>query len=175
LQLSDPASTDLLRFNRSAIAAGEWWRLLSGNFCHLGWAHLGVNVLGLALVSGLFLRSLTPLWWLGLMLPGSILVGGLLYFMTPNVNYYVGLSAILHGVIVAGAVLDFKRDRVANLILLVGVSVKIIWEQSPYYMDDMSEFIGGNVLVESHFLGTVVGLVVVMFGMVGRYCWKRGA
>lgn len=132
-------------------------------------------MLGLALVSGLFLRSLTPLWWLGLMLPGSILVGGLLYFMTPNVNYYVGLSAILHGVIVAGAVLDFKRDRVANLILLVGVSVKIIWEQSPYYMDDMSEFIGGNVLVESHFLGTVVGLVVVMFGMVGRYCWKRGA
>lgn len=109
------------------------------------------------------------------MIPGSILVGGLLYFMTPNVNHYVGLSAILHGVIVAGAILDLKRDRVANLILLIGVSVKISWEQSPYYIDDMSEFIGGNVLVESHLMGALVGLVVVILGVVGRYCWKRDA
>ncbi|PCJ14438.1 MAG: rhombosortase [Gammaproteobacteria bacterium] len=172
LQLADPTSTELFRFNRSAIEAGEWWRLLTGNFCHLSWNHLWVNLLGLVLMVGLFLRSLTISWWFGLLLLGSAIEGAMLFIVTPHVHHYVGLSGILHGVIVVGAVLDFKRDRVVNAVLLVGLTGKLIWEQSSYYLDDMAQFIGGNVLVESHLIGSIVGVAVLLVGLTGRYFLK---
>ena len=34
-----------LRFERSAIAAGEWWRLLGAHFVHLGWMHVLLDAL----------------------------------------------------------------------------------------------------------------------------------
>jgi rhomboid family GlyGly-CTERM serine protease len=39
-----PNAQALLQFDRSAIVAGQWWRLLTGNFVHYGWYHLLANL-----------------------------------------------------------------------------------------------------------------------------------
>ena len=41
------AVRDALRFERTAIADGELWRLLTSNWVHLGWWHLFLNEMGL--------------------------------------------------------------------------------------------------------------------------------
>src|SRR3954447_25325534 len=40
----------LLSYDRAAITAGQWWRLLTGNFVHLGWYHWFLNELGLVVL-----------------------------------------------------------------------------------------------------------------------------
>src|SRR3981081_3400820 len=44
----------LLRYDRSAIAAGGWWRLLTAHIVHLDAHHLVLNGLGLVLMWSLF-------------------------------------------------------------------------------------------------------------------------
>ena len=36
----------LLQYDRAALAAGEWWRLVTAHLVHLGWDHLALNVAG---------------------------------------------------------------------------------------------------------------------------------
>lgn len=172
IQLADPITTDLLRFHRQQIIAGQWWRLISGNFCHLGWAHLSMNLLGLILIYLLFHRVLTWKWWITLFVPGSLAVGLLLFYVTPEVQRYVGLSAILHGIIISAAMLDFNQHQVASVVLIVGMFGKVIWEQSPFYHDDISRLIGGNVLVDSHLMGVVTGAATAMLYILVQktYC-----
>ena len=50
LTMAGPQLSPILRYDRAAVAAGEWWRLFSGNFVHLGYWHLLLNVLSLALL-----------------------------------------------------------------------------------------------------------------------------
>jgi len=45
---------DLLRYDRGAIAAGGWWRLLTAHIVHLDAHHLILNELGLVLMWSLF-------------------------------------------------------------------------------------------------------------------------
>src|SRR3546814_10788282 len=46
----------ILAFDHSLIAGGQWWRLITGSYVHLGWYHLMLNEIGL-LVLVLLCRS----------------------------------------------------------------------------------------------------------------------
>ena len=53
----------LLRYDRVALAAGEWWRLLTAHVVHLDTRHALLNCLGLALMWALFARDYSPRQW----------------------------------------------------------------------------------------------------------------
>ena len=58
--IGEPARR-LLSFDREAIAAGQWWRLLSAHFVHIDLEHAVLNSLGLVLMWALFARDYSPL------------------------------------------------------------------------------------------------------------------
>ena len=58
------AATALLRYERALLQDGENWRLISGHFVHLGWAHLVLNVTALLLVWLLVGNRLSGSSWL---------------------------------------------------------------------------------------------------------------
>ena len=41
-----------LRYDRLAVAAGQWWRLFTGNYVHLGWTHVLLDAAGLSRRAG---------------------------------------------------------------------------------------------------------------------------
>src|SRR5438876_6738088 len=47
----------LLRYDRAALAAGQWWRLVTAHVVHLDVRHTLLNELGLSLVVALFYRD----------------------------------------------------------------------------------------------------------------------
>jgi len=62
LGLGDSAN-ELLRYDRGAIAAGGWWRLLTAHIVHLDASHLVLNELGLVLMWSLFADDYDAIEW----------------------------------------------------------------------------------------------------------------
>src|ERR1700758_2795528 len=86
-----------LQYDRSAIAAGQWWRLLSCNFVHLGFWHLAFNLASLVLLVLLCPERL-PAWaWLLRVLALGLGMSLGLYYLSPQLPTYVGLSGMVYG------------------------------------------------------------------------------
>lgn len=149
-----PEST--LRYQRDAILDGEVHRLLTGQFLHLGGLHLALNLAGLGLIWGLVGANLRGREWLLCGLVTMLAVGcGLLAF-APRVEWYVGLSGMLHGLLVAGALLGRRGDW---LIVLL-VALKLGWEQLGGV--PAGELLGGATIVEAHLYGTIGGALAAL-------------
>jgi rhomboid family GlyGly-CTERM serine protease len=172
--LAGDSATETLRFDRSAIANGEWWRTVSSHFVHLSYGHLLLNLAALAL-AGYVASPRTPIafqivawFWL------IAFTGVGLWLWAEDLNYYVGLSGALHGaMLVAIAPSPFYSVKVRWVVGLVIVS-KVLWEQTGYY-DDMAnvEMVGGRTEARSHLYGAMAGLIWVAVWMMTRYIRNR--
>lgn len=165
-----PEAPILFRYDALAIQNGECWRLLSAHLTHSTWNHFALNMLGLFIMSYLFSQVATWWRWLSLMIFVSLFSSACFYFFQPDDYIYVGMSDTLHGVIIAYALLDFKNFKLGSSILIAGTLGKVIWEQTPFYVEASAEFIGGRVATESHFYGAIGGLIL---GLVFLFLEKR--
>ena len=159
---------ELLRFDRGEIDAGAWWRLLSGNFVHLGSAHLMMNLVGLALVVSLVWRRFSAAEWIVITLLCSSVVGGGLYALNPEIGWYVGFSGTLHGLIVAGSVADLRHYPRSAAVLLALIAGKLLWEQYAGALPGSEATAGGRVVVDSHLYGAVGGALLAPMLLVLR-------
>ncbi len=143
------------RFEREAIAAGQWWRLLAAHLVHLNWTHLLLNSAGVLLIGALFGPCLRAVEWLLATVLGSLLVGLGLYWLSPEIDWYVGFSGTLHALFVAGALRSGPNGR----WLLALLAIKLIWEE---WQGDAgtAALIGAAVVVDAHRYGALAGLLV---------------
>src|SRR5580704_4658199 len=115
----------LLRYDRSAIAAGGWWRLLTAHIVHLDVHHLMLNELGLLLMWSLFADDYDPVEWCVIVLAGALAISSGLWWLSPRVSWYVGASGVLHSVMAAGSAKHFAERLWDRWILLGGLCVKL--------------------------------------------------
>lgn len=159
-----------LRYDTAAIRAGEYWRLLSDNFVHLGWWHLLLNEMGVFVLVMLCPESLSwQVWVRRLLLIGVGMSAGLFFFV-PGTAYYVGCSGLIHGLFVLGLGRQVwvERDLIAGgcLAYLIG---KIGWEMYSGVPVSDEAALGGRVLVESHLYGSLSALI---YGFIFRAFWR---
>ena len=160
LLLAGDAGREWLRFDRSGIAAGELWRLLTGHLVHLGVSHTVLNLAGLVLVWFLVGRAYTWKQWLWIM-AGSIAAIDLgLWFGAPSLEWYVGLSGLLHGMLAAGIVAGLAARSGEAAILAVVVAGKLAWEQLAGPLPGSEGTSGGAVIVDAHLYGVIGGTLV---------------
>ena len=150
----------ILRFDRQLLQSGNFWLLLTGNFVHLNWSHLLLNLAGLVLVVLLVWENFGPVEWTVIILISSLGVGIGLYLLDPEVGWYVGFSGTLHGLILAGAIADLRRFPLNAAALLLVVCLKLFWEQKFGALPGSESVAGGKVVVNSHFYGAVTGAVI---------------
>lgn len=177
LLLAGQPARDALGFIRPAITGGQWWRLLSCNFVHLGVWHLLLDALGLLL--WVFLcgtRVSWPGWcWRSLILALGVGLG--LYFFAPQVVGYVGLSGMIYGLLM----LDLGRDVVveadAFAALCVGVIVgRVAWAQHAGTPAWEYPLMGGEVISAAHVCGMVSAVVYVGVALAADGLrWRFGA
>jgi rhomboid family GlyGly-CTERM serine protease len=150
-----------LRYEREAIAAGEWWRLLTAHFVHLGLEHAALNALGLILMWALFARDFRPAAWLIIVAASIAAIDIGLWLRDSTVQWYVGSSGALHGIMAAGTLAHIRRRDLDGWILAVFMLVKLAYEQwtgaLPFADGEVS------VVVNSHLYGAIGGLVAAAF------------
>jgi rhomboid family GlyGly-CTERM serine protease len=153
-----------LRYERSAVLEGhQWWRLVSGHLVHGSPRHLLLNGAGLALVALLFARDYTARAWL-LLLAFSVAAIDLGFVLfEPQLQWYVGLSGVLHGAMAAGAVAWWRHEtKPLALALTIALAAKLAWEQwqgALPFSGDMP------VIVDAHLYGAIGG------GLAGILIW----
>jgi rhomboid family GlyGly-CTERM serine protease len=150
----------LLRYERSGLAQGEWWRLLTAHFVHLDAEHAILNGLGVILMWALFARDYSPLRWLAIYLFSALVISAGLWWLNPDVDWYVGASGALHGVMAAGTLAHLRRRDLDGWILAIFVLVKLGYEQFAGSMPFAGD---SNTLVDAHLYGAVGGLVLAFF------------
>lgn len=154
-----------LRYDRDLIAAGQWWRLLSGNFVHLGWWHLFLNEMGLAVLVLLCPQPLQASVWLRRLFFLSVGMSLGLYVWVPTLQSYVGMSGVIHGLFLLGLVPQVLKKDLIALGCLVYLFGKLGWEIFAGTPVSDETALGGRVVLESHLFGTLAALA---YGLVFR-------
>lgn len=145
------------RLERARLAS-EPWRLATGHFVHLGWSHLALNLAALGVVWALFGNALPARQWLATILVCAAGVSLGLLCLSPGLDWYVGLSGMLHGLLAAAAVRQLLRRRdFFDAVLLLGLAAKLGWEQWAGGDPGSARLIGGAVVVDAHLYGALTG------------------
>ena len=84
---------------------------------------------------------------------------GVLWFC-PAISIYTGLSALLHGVIIWGAVKDITLSLKSGYLLFIGVWIKIIMEQVNGPDASIGQLIDSTVAIDAHLIGAVGGTLL---------------
>jgi 3-oxoacyl-[acyl-carrier protein] reductase len=95
-----------------------------------------------------------------------------LYFGTPSIAWYVGLSGVLHGMLAAGAFAMLGEMRRFAVLVLAGIAAKLVWEQTLGPLPFSESATGGTVITAAHLFGAIGGAA---YGAVSRYVRGRGA
>jgi len=147
---------EVLDYQRGAIAHQQWWRLISAHLVHLGWRHALLNDVGLALLWMLFAREFAPRRWLWIVLLAAASIDAGLWFLRPQVDWYLGASGVLHGAWAAGACAMYRRGDGFGAALLLLLIAKLVYEQN----SGASLFEGDLPLVSAaHLFGALGGLI----------------
>lgn len=148
-------------WQQSLIRSGEYWRVFTGHWLHLGWNHWWMNALGIVLILWLLPELLYRMRWLLGILLGSVVISlGLL--LTP-LQGYVGFSGILYVWFFQGLLVDKTLTLPIKLALMSMVVLKMLMEQLwPDINDSTADYIGGSVAIDAHVLGSVAGVVLAV-------------
>lgn len=124
------AAEMLLRWDRDRLAAGEGWRLITGHLVHLNLYHAILNVLAAGLLAGLFGKLFRPWQTLLIIVVAIALIDAGLWWLS-DIDWYVGLSGVLHAFAAAAVVrrLIDHPDAIAWGIAIFGLG-KIAWENT---------------------------------------------
>ncbi len=160
-ELGGDVGRALLRYDRAGLAAGQWWRLLTGHIVHLDFEHAGLNSLGLVLMWALFARDYNPRQWLAIMLATIGAIDAGLWLRDSTVSWYVGSSGALHGMMSAGTLAHLRRRDLDGWILAAFIVVKLSFEQGAGALPFSDS--GAGVVVDAHLYGALGGLVVAAF------------
>ncbi|MEI6894520.1 MAG: rhombosortase [Colwellia sp.] len=157
--LFDDQIANLFVYQRQLITQGELWRLITGHFFHTNSAHLLMNLSALILLWTLHGHFYSIKSYSLLFVMTAIICSLGLYVFSPDIHQYVGLSGVLHGVFIFGALMDIRDKDKTGYLLLIGVCLKIAHEQIYGASEHVSTLIAANVAIDAHLWGAVGGLL----------------
>lgn len=156
---------EALLYQRDHIAAGEVWRLLSGQLVHTNGWHVLLNIAGLWLL-GLFQPQTHTYryYWLQMMWLALSVAAGL-WWLQAQLQWYAGFSGILYGMFfITGLAWLQQRAWLTAAVLLLGVCGKTVWDwQAGAAHSPTAALIAAPVVYAAH-----------LYGMAGGLLWAGG-
>ena len=151
-----------LIFHRYAINDGEFWRIITGNLVHTNTPHLIMNITGLWLFWMLYDENMTPRQLYTSVLITSLAVGIGIYWFTPELTWYAGLSGSLYGLYIIGATSSLcNKDYISSIPVLILVPGKLLLDANQKGMTHASaELIDAPIATDAHLYGFLSAIVI---------------
>lgn len=165
LALAPEATLVQLQFDRSAIAAGQLWRLWTGHLVHFSVQHALGDALVLLAAGATVDGALGRRRWLRILLLSMPLISVALLLSAPSLAHYRGASAIaVLAVVLAGSVYWRAHPRARPFVALMGVGLaaKTVGEALGYSLGGVGLPADVTVAWQAHALGAVTALVLTM-------------
>lgn len=158
----DAQLADLLIYNRNLVTAGEYWRLITGHLFHSNGNHFMLNSAAVLLLWALHGQYYNRLNYLAVFIISAMVCSFGIYWFSADIALYVGLSGVLHGFFVWGALMDIKHQEKTGYLLLLGVIAKISHEQIYGASADVELLINASVATDAHLYGAIGGLLTCL-------------
>jgi rhomboid family GlyGly-CTERM serine protease len=159
-----PAASSALVYDRERILAGEWWRLLTGEWVHFSGSRLWWNV-AVLLPAGIWAERVQPWRARVLYLIGPLLIGGALFTLEPLLIRHGGLSGLAAAFVAFLALAQLQQpesDRWFWRTVLALLALKIIAEVivASRLLSHYAEP-GVRSVALSHLAGIVAGVIAL--------------
>ena len=154
-----------LPYERTAIlSGGQYHRLLTAHLVHYDRAHLAWNLAGLALVAWLFAREFPLRDWIVILFASTVAVDVGFLVLEPQLQWYIGFSGVLHGLMAAGLCAWLWRtpDVLTGLVAALFAS-KLGWEHFMGALPFTAATLGVPVIHEAHTYGAVGGAAAALW------------
>lgn len=155
--LFEPVTTFFV-WDKSAIEAGQWWRILTGNFAHTNFEHFAMNIIVLWIIALIFRPKAFHYFIITMVVNVGVGVG----LLATTLAQYVGLSGTLHGIFVYFALLECFQGRRSSWLLVAGVIAKVLWEQLVGPSSYTQALIQAPVAIQAHLIGLVWGGIGIL-------------
>ncbi len=146
-------------YERQALAAGELWRAITAHFVHLDFSHAVLNAIGLVLVWALFRHGWSGRQWLFVIAVTVFVIDVCLWFFQPRVEWYVGASGVLHGLIAAGLVAQWRSEPVIATTVAVLLAAKLAFEMRQGALPFAGD---APVVLPAHLYGAIGGAAAAL-------------
>jgi rhomboid family GlyGly-CTERM serine protease len=165
VQLYGTAARETLPYDRAAIlTGGEYARLVTAHFFHYDLAHLAWNLVGLALVAALFAREFDLRGWIVVLVASTVAVDLGFLVSEPQLEWYVGFSGVLHGLMAAGLCAWLWRTPDVITGLVAGLfALKLGWEHWLGPLPFTASTLAVPVIHEAHSYGAIGGAAAALW------------
>lgn len=159
-----PGALAAFGWQRAAIDGGDVFRLLSAHAVHLNLRHLLFNLLGLALLAELLMERWRGTDIMSLCLASALGTSLLLWRFEPALQWYAGLSGLLHGLWGGAALAGWLETRSRlHAGALAALAIKLVW------LNPAAAGAGLPVVPVAHLYGAASG--VAWAGLIRA--WRR--
>lgn len=148
-----------LVYHREKFANFQYWQIITTHFFHTNLNHFILNVTAVALLWLLHGHYYNQSNYLLVFVISALFCTIGIHFLSNEIHVYVGLSGVLHGLFVWGALKDIEVKEKTGYFLLLGIILKIIHEQVYGANADLENIIAATVAIDAHLYGALGGLV----------------
>ncbi len=165
-----PSSGPYLEYNRSAIATGEVWRLVTGHLVHYSFDHFFWDAITLVLL-GLASERFGVSRLLACLAASALVISASIWFCLPSIATYRGLSGV-DSALFALLVTASGRTTI-GIMCLVGFLLKTLYEVTTGQTVFVTNLGSGAVAIPlAHLAGAAAGLAA---GSSRRFVFSRSA
>lgn len=148
-----------LSYQRELVEDGQWWRIVSGQLVHNNLAHLFPNMTALVLCRLLLIAGCSEREFIFNLFCCTVLTGVLIHILLRSYAYYLGISAVVYGMLFVGAVSLIRARHYWAWAVLLILALKLMRDYfAPETLAGVAARIGVPVAVEAHFVGVLAGV-----------------